>query len=508
MLKKIFFAAKIGSRRNTEEGSYVRFVLSPPKSFFKELFIGNTKLAVALKNMTDRNGVLKGLKNQECERGQVGRRPPIGYVPVVDEVQDQIALSNSGKNTEKLKMPNGTTINAGVWLSGTPEQFLNHVKNTLSYITRKGLFNYHLNAHTKSKEARNLYNEALESAETSKEEGADDEVIEEYKKQAATYEAEADKAEADRVAAAEGIFSLYSNLLSVEQRIWWDKIVEQQIDTTPWTDLRGVKRTKVYLKSEKSFRLCVTRHLLTIFDEDAAERQSYYIHNILKKPQRVSVRAFFTRVEQLNSYIALLPSVYWSPKATEHTEPAAPFKEAQLATMLLRMCPVTWQNQYELTQVTLPQDTRRLLVVLENIEKAVVPSSTVPMKPPSKNGGNASGNSEKKGKRKGTNSSTDRIPKKTRFEKHCTLCQKHGGAQSTHNTSDCTKYEKDGTLKAEWGKKSSAKTAGKSKAAGGNAFSQVMDRLSKMEKAFKKGSKSASRKKKRRYSDSSSSDSE
>ena len=70
------------------------------------------------------------------------------------------------------------------------------------------------------------------------------------------------------------------------------------------------RRTKV------SFDDCVIHHLLTVFPlTDAAEQQKYYISNVLKKPQRVSVRAFFTRVEQLNNYVKLLPGVYNSPQS-------------------------------------------------------------------------------------------------------------------------------------------------------------------------------------------------
>jgi hypothetical protein len=120
------------------------------------------------------------------------------------------------------------------------------------------------------------------------------------------------------------------------------------------------------------------------------------------------------RVEQLNSYISLLPSVYDSPKATEHTKPAEPFDESVLACMLLTMCPHAWQSQYNMNQTTLPQDTRRLLAVLENIENAVFTNSNVSTKSPNTNGNNANGKSEKNGKRKNTNSSADRIPKKPR----------------------------------------------------------------------------------------------
>jgi hypothetical protein len=160
-----------------------------------------------------------------------------------------------------------------------------------------------------------------------------------------------------------------------------------------------------------------------------------------------------------------------------------------------------------MNQTTLPQDTRWLLGVLENIKNAVFTNSNIPTKSPNTNGNNTNGKSKKNGKHKNTNSSAEWIPKKPCVEKHCTLCQKHGGAQATHNTSECTKYEKDGTLKSSWGKKSAAKPNGKTKYANGNSFLQVVDCLSKMEKAFKKSLKSASRKKKHHYSSSGSSSS-
>jgi hypothetical protein len=183
--------------------------------------------------MSDRHGVLRGLRDQECEKGVLVKRPPIPYVPVVDEVQDVIALNNSGNNTEKLKMPNGTTISARVRISGTPEQFLNHVKNTLNYIKHKGLFNDNMTAYKKALEARKKANAALMSAASAKKEGVSNDVIKGYKKQVKLFQTEAAKAAAG-AKAAEGIFSLYSNLLSVEQRIYWDNIVEKQIGMTPW----------------------------------------------------------------------------------------------------------------------------------------------------------------------------------------------------------------------------------------------------------------------------------
>jgi hypothetical protein len=92
-----------------------------------------------------------------------------------------------------------------------------------------------------------------------------------------------------------------------------------------------------------------------------------------------------------------------------------------------------------------------------------------------------------KGKRKGSGSNDIRVPKKARVEKSCALCQKHGGAHTTHNTSECRKFEKDGTLQKGFGAKAAV---GQKRHSGGkkescNSFAQVMERFSKLEKAVK-----------------------
>jgi hypothetical protein len=78
------------------------------------------------------------------------------------------------------------------------------------------------------------------------------------------------------------------------------------------------------------------------------------------------------------------------------------------------------------------------------------------------------------------------------------------GAAATHNTSECTKYDKDGNLKSAW----KSKSGEKGKKSNGNSYAQFNERLSKFEKAMKKTMKSSSRKKKRRYDSDSDSDSE
>ena len=48
--------------------------------------------------------------------------------------------------------------------------------------------------------------------------------------------------------------------------------------------------------------------------------------------------------------------------------------------------------------------------------------------------------------------SSVRIPKKKHAEKlHFVLCSKYGGAENSHNTKECAKWDSNGKLKSLWG---------------------------------------------------------
>ena len=120
---------------------------------------------------------------------------------------------------------------------------------------------------------------------------------------------------------------------------------------------------------------------------------------------------------------------------------------------------------------------RKLLAVLENIEKMMenqaAKEKVKSAKPESKTG------SEKPNKRRGMNASADRIPKKAKSsDKFCQLCKEYGGPHKTHNTSDCRKYEKDGTKK-KFGK------SGKFQKSDGNSYANMQVKLEKLKASWK-----------------------
>jgi len=465
--------------------------------------------------MSASKAVPEGLKNQECEKGNRKKRPPIPYIPVVDEVQEAV---NRGKEySYKIKLPDKTEFNVPIWDTGTQEAFLIHVQQVKSACKRKGLFKDYddaLEAESRADEQVKSLRRAISKANKKKEKEKETDPPsqssqDDLKAELAEALLEKKAAESSLVEAAEGFFSLYANLLSEDARFRWDKIVTSQVGTAPWTDLQGNEHPDAREKCMQSFQDCMTFHLLDMFPSDAAEQQRFYISNVLKKPQRVTVRNFFQRVEQLNGYLSYLPCIYDSPRATPATKPVAAFDEAELANLLLRMCPESWQDQYDLTQDSLPQSVRKLLGVLENVEK-VVANSNAKEKAAKESAEKATGKRDK-GKRKGTSSDNLRVPKKVRFAKNCALCQKHGGAHTTHTTSECRKYKDDGTLQKSFGGKAAdgKKRHSSGKKESSNSFAQVMERFSKLEKAIKKSQKSAHKRKRRHESsDTSDSDSE
>jgi hypothetical protein len=226
-------------------------------------------------------------------------------------------------------------------------------------------------------------------------------------------------------------------------------------------------------------------HLLTVFPINAAEQEKYYISNVLKKPQRINVCQFVRRVEQLNAYIAQMPCYYYSPNANASTKPKNfLFMEAELGAHVLHMCPINWQDQYNMNEKGMtPMDMHLLLTLLEAIKRICTYEKA---KLDSFKKSDKSSNKGEKGKKRPGTESMARVPKKVCFEKHCNLCKKHGGAHTTHNTRDCRRFKKDGKEKSSF--RAAKKGRYKSNPVNHN-FAQLTNKIKKLEKALKKSGK-------------------
>jgi hypothetical protein len=290
-----------------------------------------------------------GLKARECKRIKLREPPPVPYMPVKDEVQDEVARM---RNMEiKTTIEKDTTLNFSVWQeNGTREAFLMHVTAVLDAIKKRGHFEDYDKAAFKFREASIAIASAraglslLEESEKKANKGKkkQKEKPKEGKKtregkivtpkvpakvsakegQAKTPEQKTAAQEAKDAPAADDqmkasflsdlekaklahgiakgamtfatskMFLFYLNLLSPESKYAWNKIVSEQTESNPYVNLQGDTMQGPRGMSRQSFHDCMMFHLLTAFPINAAEQEKYYITNVLKKPQRVNVRQF------------------------------------------------------------------------------------------------------------------------------------------------------------------------------------------------------------------------
>ncbi len=204
------------------------------------------------------------------------------------------------------------------------------------------------------------------------------------------------------------------NLLSVNAKYAWNKIVHKQTASDPYRALQGCSKKGPRVLLCKSFNDCVMFHLLTMFSNNTAEQEQYYIMNMLKNPQRVSICQFVQHVVQLNSYTAQLPHWYYSLSTKPSTIPMnVPFAMADLVGHILWMCSHTWLDQFNLHGKGMtPVGMHLLLLPLEAIEHVCTQE-----KSNSQSNKEASHKSKKGNTRPGTDS-MGRVPKKACHKKH------------------------------------------------------------------------------------------
>ncbi len=80
-----------------------------------------------------------GQKARECKRIKLREPPPVPYVPVKDDIQDEVARMQSMEI--KTTIEKDTTLNFSVWQeNGTREAFLMHVTAVIDAIKKRGHF--------------------------------------------------------------------------------------------------------------------------------------------------------------------------------------------------------------------------------------------------------------------------------------------------------------------------------------------------------------------------------
>jgi hypothetical protein len=245
------------------------------------------------------------------------------------------------------------------------------------------------------------------------------------------------------------VYDLFHKLLRDEPKIQWDHIVTEMHTKNPWEDIKGVKRNSLRGKLHHSLTDCIEFHKLTVFIVDAAERLKYYLMCSVKKPIRWTIRMHISRMEVLNKYLEILPTIKNSPLAVASMEMGnVPFTEATHVSIILSHLPAVWRNQYNLTHKTVLELPCAMLQDLKNIEKLFVEKHNKKAQANKAKAATAPKMAERMPKKRAHGGGSNRgAPKKGRSAKYCKWCTMANGPYTTHNTIECHRFEKDGTPK-------------------------------------------------------------
>jgi hypothetical protein len=308
---------------------------NPPLSSFKKLIMSAPRLLPCLHTMSLAKADPDGLMDRECERIALYKCPLVPYVPEKDTIQETVSALNNGRSL-KTTIGEGADLRFSIWHTGIRKALLMHVGSTLDVIKKQGHFMAYIEAHELYVEQHEMAKQAKAAlAEPDRATSKGAETSKKSSKKAKEAMAMADATEPELQAnflldlkkakeaaentkgkmdsAAKDMFQFYANLLSVEAKYAWSKIViEKTASNHPYTNIQGASQKGPRGPLRKSFDDCVMVHLLIVFPSNLAEQERYYITNMLKKPQCISMHQFVHRVEQLNSYIAYLPCFHYN----------------------------------------------------------------------------------------------------------------------------------------------------------------------------------------------------
>ncbi len=162
------------------------------------------------------------------------------------------------------------------------------------------------------------------------------------------------------------------NLLSGDAQSQWDRVCREMHENDLWAAVNSQVTKGRHPRTWMSFLDCLELHKLMVFSADAAEKQQFYIQQVVRKPQRATVQQHILRMGVLNDYVRHLSTLKDSSKAVPTTKKGnIPFGKADLAAIVLSSVPMLWQNQYILNHLMVPKSTRTLLLDLEAIEQVM-----------------------------------------------------------------------------------------------------------------------------------------
>jgi hypothetical protein len=198
--------------------------------------------------------VPEGLKPQEVERGNGRLTAPIPYIP--EKIDEQVVDPDRKTPTIKIELSNGVESRVAVWEGlGTKEQFLLSMMNMREALQGMGLMGRYVSAKKRVSEMaeekvqmkalRDVIAEQIENTVLEADKEPLREELDRHSDALKQLKAAVAEAKNEQVEAMATIFATSANFFRGDGKSPWDKIVTEQTEKEPWTNLRGVERSGV-----------------------------------------------------------------------------------------------------------------------------------------------------------------------------------------------------------------------------------------------------------------------
>ena len=334
--------------------------------------------------------------------------------------------------------------------------------------------------------------------------------------------------EDEMVAIQAKAYDHFEKLLCPTLQSQWQDIVREECDGVTFVNLKGEVPGVARGRTLTAMRPCYLRFLKLFGPQDSAERmQRYMATNIAMNTDIISVRQGIGRFQEMNKLLSYMPCLRHKKDSPAALKAIKEYSALEMCTHILAAIPLKLNTAYHAgNQDSFAVDVGVLVLRLEAANLNLKQTKTmlrgyvdselgkrgnskttgerIPRKAansqPSNKGGGSSGDK--------TNASRGKA--KEARKKECELCaQWHPQAKDSHWTSECTRFNKDGS------KKGGAR-AYHGKGGGGlqsrytNSLVKDLEREKKKRKKLKKKYKRQKKrsKKGRDYESSSSSESE
>ncbi len=238
------------------------------------------------------------LKDQDCEKGKITVRPPIGYV------QFKYKQWVTAPQRIKLKLTEDNQFSCNLMDDSSNSE--TYLKWLLVFICVKDEKKLNLTLEVAAEALTKVQEDVRKHSKIPKRESVESKAECKLELELVAANTRPAEAKVKHGSAIGACYNLPPQLLADKPQVQWDWIVSDVHYKDTWMGLNGMEHKGLHMKISKTLEDCIMFHKLTVFHCDASEWQKACMMGSLRKPFSMTVQNYGSRCGTLNRYITML----------------------------------------------------------------------------------------------------------------------------------------------------------------------------------------------------------